>query len=92
MYPRLRLSLFCGEALPVDTVREWALAAPKSLIKNIYSPTELTIACTTYRWEHASSPEECEQGIVPIGEPFEGIESLIVDEQCAKRSRGQMAS
>ncbi len=29
MYPRLRLSLFCGEALPVDTVREWALAAPK---------------------------------------------------------------
>ena len=31
-------------ALPVDIVREWALAAPKSLIKNIYSPTELTIA------------------------------------------------
>jgi len=48
-------------------VREWALAAPKSLIKNIYGPTELTIACTAYRWEHASSPEECEQGIVPIG-------------------------
>jgi len=79
-------------ALPVDTVREWALAAPKSLIKNIYSPTELTIACTAYRWEHASSPEECEQGIVPIGEPFEGIELLVVDEQCAKRSRGLMAS
>ena len=76
----------------LDTVREWALAAPKSLIKNIYSPTELTIACTAYRWERASSPEECEQGIVPIGEPFEGIESLIVDEQFAKRSRGLMAS
>jgi len=75
-------------ALPVDTVREWTLAAPKSLIKNIYGPTELTIACTAYRWEHASSPEEYEQGIVPIGEPFEGIESLIVDEQCAKREPG----
>ena len=74
--------------MPVDAVREWALAGPNSLIENIYGPTELTIACTAYRWEHASSPEECEQGIVPIGEPFEGIESLIVDEQCAKRSWG----
>jgi non-ribosomal peptide synthetase component F len=45
MYPRLRLSLFCGEALPLDTAREWALAAPNSLIENIYGPTELTIAC-----------------------------------------------
>jgi amino acid adenylation domain-containing protein len=81
MYPRLGLSLFCGEALPLDTVREWALAAPNSLIENIYGPTELTIACTAYRWDNTSSPEQCEQGIVPIGEPFDGMESLIVDEQ-----------
>ena len=38
MYPRLRSSLFCGEALPLDTAREWALAAAKSLIENIYGP------------------------------------------------------
>jgi amino acid adenylation domain-containing protein len=81
MYPGLRLSLFCGEALPVDTVRDWALAAPHSLIDNIYGPTELTIACTAYRWDNASSPKECEHGIVPIGEPFDGMQSLIVDEQ-----------
>jgi amino acid adenylation domain-containing protein len=80
-YPRLRLSLFCGEALPVDTVREWALAAPNSLIENIYGPTELTIACTAYRWDNRSSPAECEHGIVPIGEPFDGMQSVIVDEQ-----------
>ena len=37
-------------------------AAPKSLIKNIYSPTELTIASTAYRWEHASSPRNVSKG------------------------------
>ena len=49
MYPQLRLSLFCGEALPSEIVRQWALAAPNSVIENLYGPTELTVACTTYR-------------------------------------------
>jgi amino acid adenylation domain-containing protein len=88
MYPRLRLSLFCGEALPVDTVREWALAAPNSLIENIYGPTELTIACTAYRWDNQSSPSECEHGIVPIGEPFDDMEALIVDEELQEVESG----
>ena len=81
MYPQLRLSLFCGEALPVEIVRQWALAAPNSVIENIYGPTELTIACTAYRWDDKSSPVECEQGIVPIGQPFDDLETVIVDEQ-----------
>jgi len=81
LYPHLRLSLFCGEALPVDVVREWGLAAPNSIIENIYGPTELTIGCTAYRWDDQTSPGECEQGIVPIGEPFKHMEALIVDEE-----------
>ncbi len=81
MYPGLRLSLFCGEALPVDIVHHWALAAPNSVIENIYGPTELTIACTAYRWDNAKSPDECEQGIVPIGQPLDGMRTLILDEQ-----------
>jgi amino acid adenylation domain-containing protein len=80
LYPNLRLSLFCGEALPVDVVRDWSLAAPNSVIENIYGPTELTIGCTSYRWDNRTSPAECEQGIVPIGEPFADMEALIVDE------------
>ncbi len=88
MYPRLRLSLFCGEALPLDIVRHWALAAPNSVIENIYGPTELTIACTAYRWDNAKSPDECEQGIVPIGQPFDGMEALIVDEQLREVEHG----
>lgn len=81
MYPNLRLTLFCGEALPVETVREWAAAAPNSVIENIYGPTELTIACTTYRWDNKNSPAECEQGVVPIGEPFDDMQALVVDEK-----------
>jgi amino acid adenylation domain-containing protein len=80
MYPGLRLSLFCGEALPMETVVQWAKAAPNSIIENIYGPTELTIACTAYRWDSINSPAQCEQGIVPVGEPFAGMKALVVDE------------
>jgi amino acid adenylation domain-containing protein len=89
MYPGLRLSLFCGEALPVDIVHHWGLAAPNSVIENIYGPTELTIGCTAYRWDNANSPDECEQGIVPIGQPFDGMRALIVDEQLREVDDGR---
>jgi amino acid adenylation domain-containing protein len=88
MYPQLRLSLFCGEALPVEIVRQWTLAAPNSIIENIYGPTELTIACTAYRWDETSSPGDCEQGVVPIGEPFDDMEALIVDEELREMETG----
>jgi amino acid adenylation domain-containing protein len=88
MYPDLRLTLFCGEALPVEIARDWALAAPNSIIENIYGPTELTIACTTYRWDSAVSPVESEHGVVPIGEPFDGMVALIVDEQLHEVENG----
>ncbi|HWA36483.1 MAG TPA: amino acid adenylation domain-containing protein [Burkholderiales bacterium] len=79
-YPRLRWSLFCGEALPADLMRAWAAAAPGSVLENLYGPTELTIACTLYRWDAGRSPAECEQGIVPIGEPYPGMRVLVADE------------
>lgn len=80
MYLGLRLSLFCGEALPVEIVRQWALAAPNSAIENLYGPTELTIACSAYQWQEEKSPKESELGILPIGEPFENMQALVVDE------------
>ncbi len=89
MYPGLRLTLFCGEALPVETARQWALAAPNSVIENIYGPTELTIACTVYRWDNAKSPNECEQGVVPIGQPLDGMQALIVDQQLREVEDGR---
>ena len=88
MYPALRLSLFCGEALPLEIAKSWAGAAPNSVIENIYGPTELTIACTAYRWENARSPSECEHGIVPIGRPFAGLEARVIDEQLREVEAG----
>lgn len=79
-YPGLRVSMFCGEALPVEVAKSWAVAAPNSIVENIYGPTELTIACTYYRWNRDRSPEESINGVVPIGEPFPGMIPLVVDE------------
>lgn len=80
-FPGLRYSLFCGEALPVEVLQKWAEAAPASVLENLYGPTELTIACTLYRWDSERSPSESELGVVPIGEPYPGMKLLVADEQ-----------
>ncbi|MCX6347918.1 MAG: amino acid adenylation domain-containing protein [Candidatus Aureabacteria bacterium] len=77
-YPGLRVSLFCGEALPVEVATAWSAAAPNSVIENLYGPTEVTIACTYYRWDPLRSPSEAAYGVVPIGEPFPGMRPLVV--------------
>jgi amino acid adenylation domain-containing protein len=79
-YPLLRWSLFCGERLTADTATAWAAAAPGSTVENLYGPTELTIACTAYRWDSYRSPAECEGGVVPIGHPLPGMYAVVVDE------------
>ncbi len=89
MYPNLRLTLFCGEALPVETARDWAKAAPNSVIENIYGPTELTIACTAYRWNESTSPAESVNETVPIGQPFDGMRVLVANEELKEVEPGQ---
>jgi amino acid adenylation domain-containing protein len=78
--PSLRWSLFCGEPLAVDDARAWQDAAPHSTVENLYGPTELTVACSAYRWSPASSMLESVNGIVPIGQIFPGLDHVIVDE------------
>jgi len=90
LYPSLRWSLFCGEALPSEIALAWAGAAPASIVENLYGPTELTIACTLYRWDARRSPAECEMGVVPIGEPFPGMEVLVADERLHEVAPGEV--
>ena len=78
-YPTLRWSLFCGEPLPVAVANAWAEAAPSSIVENLYGPTELTIACTLYRWERERGTREARFGIVPIGTPYPGMTALVAD-------------
>lgn len=88
-YPSLRWSLFCGEALPAEIVERFVEAAPNSTAENLYGPTELTIACTLYRWDTKRSPGECELGLVPIGAPYPGMEVLVVDEDLQPVAEGE---
>lgn len=84
----LRWSLFCGEPLPQSSAEAWQEAAPNSHVENLYGPTELTIACFVHRWDPASSPALCRNGLVPIGRPYEGLAAQIVDEQLKPAPRG----
>jgi amino acid adenylation domain-containing protein len=79
--PNLRLSLFCGEALPSRSAMAWQSAAPNSIVENLYGPTELTIACFVYRWDSATSLASCRNDLVPIGRPLEGLGAVVVDDQ-----------
>jgi len=74
-FPTLRWSLFCGEALSSSLA-----AANNSILENLYGPTEATIAITYYRWDSATSPEECVRGLVPIGWPFDGQQVCAVND------------
>jgi amino acid adenylation domain-containing protein len=88
-FPSLRFSLFCGEPLPVSSASAWQQAAPNSIVENLYGPTELTIACTLYRWDSSASPDESELGIVPIGYPYPGMEALVASENLKEVAPGQ---
>jgi acyl-coenzyme A synthetase/AMP-(fatty) acid ligase len=89
-FPSLRWSLFCGERLPVEVATSWAAAAPESIVENLYGPTELTVACTAYRWDPTRSPAECEAGIVPRGYPLPGMYAVIVDEDLDEVGPGEV--
>jgi amino acid adenylation domain-containing protein len=88
-FPSLRWSLFCGEPLPVSCAEAWLKAAPNSVLENLYGPTELTIACTSYRWHSQRSPGESEVGIVPIGYACPGMNVLVVDDHLHEVKPGE---
>jgi amino acid adenylation domain-containing protein len=88
-FPSLRWSLFCGEPLPIGCAEEWLKAAPNSILENLYGPTELTIACTAYRWHSQRSVEEPKGGIVPIGYAFPGMNVLVVDDELHEVEPGE---
>jgi len=89
-FPSLRVSAFCGEPLPASLAEHWQAAAPNSVVDNLYGPTELTVACTAYRWNSKTSPDESERGIVPIGRPYSTLEACLVDSNLERVSKGQL--
>ena len=89
-YESLRLSLFCGEPLPVSSATAWLEAAPNSILENLYGPTELTISCTLYQWDRLRSQRESELEIVPIGYPHPGMNVLVADDNLNEVAPGRV--
>jgi acyl-coenzyme A synthetase/AMP-(fatty) acid ligase len=87
MFPSLRLSLFCGEALTAELANGWAAAAPNSIVENLYGPTEATIACTAHTWQPGSEPGA--NGFVPIGEAIGATKAQVVDEELREVGHGE---
>lgn len=74
---KLSLALFCGEALPMQYVKNFSVfVQPDSAIYNLYGPTEATIAFTGLE----VSAEDCAYPIAPIGNPFgKNVACLYLD-------------
>jgi amino acid adenylation domain-containing protein len=90
--PDLRVSLFCGEPLPLTSAHAWAAAAPNSELHNIYGPTEATVACSHQRYVGDATPSS--RGIMTIGVPFPGTELAVLSENrsfVAARGAGELA-
>ncbi len=79
-FPKMKYSLFCGEALYTDLTSGWAKCVPNALIQNVYGPTEATIFCLTYDWKRDAINKD-HNGILCIGKPMHNMLSIVVDEQ-----------
>lgn len=87
--PRLRYSLFCGEALPTPLAAAWQARVPQARVENVYGPTEATIFCTRYIWGPQAETESF-YGIVPIGQPLPGVNMILLDEQGRPAHEGEL--
>jgi amino acid adenylation domain-containing protein len=77
-FPGLRWSLFCGEALSVESAAAWSRAAPGSKVENLYGPTELTVACSAHRFDPRRDAD-APGGLVPIGALAPGLDHVLLD-------------
>jgi D-alanine--poly(phosphoribitol) ligase subunit 1 len=64
--PKMRYSLFCGEALHLQIIEEWANCLPNARIDNVYGPTENTIFCTSYSYKRDLA-NDSHNGVLSIG-------------------------
>ncbi|MCW3104028.1 MAG: hypothetical protein JWO09_2468 [Bacteroidetes bacterium] len=86
--PGLRFSFFSGDALYHELAARWSGCIPNAAIHNFYGPTETTIVCTRYIFDPQGPVTE--NGIVPLGKPFEGIELIIVNEDLQETEKGEL--
>jgi amino acid adenylation domain-containing protein len=77
-FPTLERLLWCGEVFPTSALIYWMKRLPEVKFTNLYGPTEATIASSYYTIPKCPE-EEC--AAIPIGEPCEGEELLVLDDE-----------
>ncbi len=76
-FPWLRVSIFTGDGLPIESGKAWEVAAPHSIVDNHYGPPEVTAAALLQRLTHPTL-ETPGRGTLPLGEPFPAMAAEIV--------------
>ena len=79
VFPSIKKSIFCGEAIPKYLADAWKIAAPNSSIENLYGPTEATIWLTRYVYEEQDGRDKFHNNNLPIGKPFEDHDVVLID-------------
>ncbi len=90
VFPNIKYSSFCGEALPEKLAKAWSIAAPNSSIENFYGPTEATIWITRYNYQATRDNSEFCNGNVPIGLPFPDHEVKLTNKDGSLVEKNEM--
>ncbi|WP_319502717.1 amino acid adenylation domain-containing protein [uncultured Draconibacterium sp.] len=90
--PKMKYSLFCGEALQEQILSEWAECLPNAQIDNVYGPTEDTIFCTRYTYNR-NGENDSHNGVLSIGTSMRNNLAVVFDEkntQCRYNEVGEL--
>ncbi len=77
-FPKMKYSLFCGEALSLKLMEEWSECIPNASIINVYGPTEHTVFCTQYKYDSEKALNY--NGSLSIGKQIGNSNLIIIDE------------
>lgn len=72
----LKKFLFSGESMPISVFRNWISHYPDAVWVQLYGPTEITGACTSFTIDRLYEERET----IPIGRPFPNTGIILLDE------------
>lgn len=82
----IRTVAFGSEVFPVRQFKLWREALPEASFTNLYGPTEGTGMCCYYHMEREMQDDEP----IPIGQPFQNTEILLLDEENRLAKQGEI--